>query len=654
MGNQKNIIYSSTEERFRRLFDAQPDCVFHISGDGIFLDVNKMVTQILGYRREELIGKSLRILVPDEAINDSINKIQQLKQGKTFASYRKNFIAKDGESIPFDVTVSATIDAEGELIIQSIARDLQSQLETEKKLMHSRNLLNTLVESAVDAIWMKDRNLRFTLINSYGANIMGLTPQQIIGRKGSEVLSKELYEPNEEEDRQLLKFGKTMTNEYTFKVAGENRIFHTVKAPLRDAKGRITGLIAIARDMTQEHSLTQQLLQAQKMEAIGSLAGGIAHDFNNVLTGIIGNLSLGLIKLDEGDDIREYLTLAHDAANDATQLIRQLLQITRREPASKSSVNLETMVDELFSLLKSTFDKRINLQKNIPADLWPIDADHSQVNQILMNLCVNARDGLHERYGPTFQNAPGNPWLALSAENATLTETAVHGMRNAKPGQYVCITVSDNGIGIDKQTIERAFEPFFTTKPKESGTGLGLSMVYWIVANHGGWVSIESEPGIGTDIIIYFPRAGKIEAKKADVIMLPKPATLGQCTVLVVEDEENIRKLLRHVLSMSDFIIYEAANGLDAWQMIKEKADELDLIVLDLIMPEMSGQEVLANMQRDGLDIPTLVCSGYPGDINKEGLDKLGAHYFLSKPFTPIQFLKKVYNILENRPPSAS
>ncbi|HPQ68190.1 MAG TPA: PAS domain S-box protein [bacterium] len=654
MGDHKKILSSSTEERFRRLFDAQTDCVFHISGDGHFLDVNKTVTEILGYRREELIGKSLRMLVPDESIEDSFEKIRQLQLGSKIENYRKNFIAKDGESIPFEITVSGSLSEEGELIVQSIARDLREQLETEKKLLHSQNLLNTLVESAVDAIWMKDRNLRFTLVNSYFANILGMSPQQIIGRKGEEVLPKELYEANEEEDRQLLKYGKTMTNEYRMKIAGEERVFHTVKAPLRNADGRITGLIAIARDMTQEHTLTQQLLQAQKMEAIGSLAGGIAHDFNNVLTSIIGNLSLGLLKLDEGDDIREYLTLAHDAANDATRLIRQLLQITRREPASKSSIHLESLVDELFALLQSTFDKRISLQKDIPADLWPINGDRSQINQILMNLCVNARDGLYERYGATFQNAPGNPWLSMNAENVTLSETAARGMRNAKPGQYVCITVSDNGVGMNKQTMERVFEPFFTTKPKESGTGLGLSMVYWIVANHGGWVSIESEPGIGTDIIIYFPRAEKAEERKTDVMTLPKPAAIGHCTVLIVEDEENVRKLLHRILATSDFTIYEAANGLDAMQMIRDKAGELNLIVLDLIMPEMSGQEVLYNMRRDGLNIPTLVCSGYPGEINKEGLEELGAQYFLSKPFTPVQFLRKVYDILESCVSSAT
>jgi len=637
---------TSAEERFRLLFNAQSDCVFHIAGNGMFLDVNKTACKVLGYSREELLSASLDLLVPGDSLQDSYEKIRQLRRGEQIPAYRKRFRTKDGRLIPFEVNVSATVDDNGNLIIQSICRDLRRELATERRLKSTEYLLQTLVESAVDAIWVKDVDGRFTLINPAMVNFFQMSAEQILGRTVAEIFPPDQALRSKREDNQVLLEGKTVAVENPIQFGDRNILLHMVKAPLRDADGRIIGMLGIGRDMTKERMLTRQLQQAQKLEAIGSLAGGISHDFNNLLTGIIGNLSLGMDKLPQNDDVMPFFHAAFNAAESASRLTRQLLQISRRQPTHKITLNLGDVVQEVLNLLRSTFDRRIKLEQHIQKDLWQVMADKTQIQQVLMNLCLNARDALAERYGSEKSPKEGMPWCQISAENIEINDRLTLRWGQLKPGRYIRFTVSDNGTGIAPDVIDRIYEPFFTTKPKGKGTGLGVPMVYSIVANHGGWMTVESELGIGTDVIVYFPQDSQPATVSAEPqLSLANIAGDGK-TVLLVEDENTIRDLLKRLLTDTGYQVHEATNGAEGYAKLRELFPNVDLIVLDLIMPVMSGQEFLRSMQEEGLNVPVLVCSGYTGELTKNDLLELGAQDFLDKPFTPIQFLHKIGELL--------
>ncbi len=645
MSDAKKPVNSPIEERFRRLFDAQPDASFHISGDGVLLDMNQRAAEILGYTREEMIGQPLALVVPAESLNDSHQKIAGLKAGRAYPSYRKSFRAKNGRLIPFEITLVSTVAANGEIIIQSICRDLRMQLETERQLQSSEDRFRALVESAVDAIWTKDIDGRFTLVNEAMLHKLSLRREQVIGLTAAEVFAPETALEIMRTDRQSIDEGKTIRVEHHMIFNNRTYIIQVVKAPLRDAEGHIVGLVGIDRDVTDERNLGDQLLQAQKMEVVSAMAGGIAHDFNNLLTSIIGNLSLSQLKLEQGEDAASLVQLALDAADQAAKLTRQLLQISRRQPTKVSAANLREVIGEVLALLRSTFDRRIQLMDNLSDDLWPVRADANQIHQIIMNLCLNSRDALQERHGADYRSSKGHPWLQITAENVVVLEAETTGAGPARPGSYVRLTISDNGIGMDRATMARIFEPFFTTKPKDKGTGLGLAMVYTIVTSHGGWINVESEPGIGADMVIHLPKAD--EAPAEHEVRPPAPAVQAiSGRILVVEDDSPIRQLIHEVLAQRGFAVQEAKDGLEAWALLKRDDPPFDLVILDLIMPELSGYEVLQRMHRKGLQLPVIVCSGFPGDISESELHELGVRLFLAKPFDLNVFIQSVYDVL--------
>lgn len=643
---QKTDFRSRVEARFQRLFDAQPNAVFHISGEGVFLDVNKKACELLGYEKSELVGARLEKLVPSEILDDSYDRIMGLKEHKTFPPYRKHFRAKDGSEIPFEITVFSSVDENGELIIQSVCRDLRAELETERQLRTSEDRFRTLIDSAVDSIWTKDQDGHYTLVNQAMLTKLGKQKEDMIGLTAAEVHPQATALEIAHTDGQVLKEGKTIRVEHKMVQEGLPRTIQVVKAPIRDADGNTIGLVGIDRDITEERSLGEKLLQAQKMEAISSLASGLAHDFNNLLTGIIGNLSLALLKQEDAEDATTTIKLALDAAENAAKLTKQLLQISRKYPANAASAHLGEVIEDVVSLLSSTIDRRIKLQHEIPDDIWPAFADRNQIHQVLMNLCVNARDALEERYGPNYESTYAHPWCLITAENVELSREQVFRLTQGRPGKFVRLTISDNGIGMSKETVNRAFDPFYTTKPRGKGTGLGLAMVYWIVTNHNGWISIESELGIGTDIIIYLPKAEEEQKEGKKPLLVTPPEKIGEKKVLVVEDEQSVRDLLRRVLLDTGFQVEEAANGLDAWSRLKSKNKHYDLVILDMVMPEMSGHQLLQLMNRKELNIPVVVCSGYPGELTAIEMKDLGVIQFLEKPFTPERFLQVIFEAL--------
>jgi signal transduction histidine kinase len=374
------------------------------------------------------------------------------------------------------------------------------------------------------------------------------------------------------------------------------------------------------QDRMDELKRTQaQLLQAQKMEAIGQLAGGITHDFNNLLTPIGGFAELLLGKAPEGSKQHEYLRQIKIATERAAALTGQLRLFTRQEKGERRSVQLNSVVEETRDLLKRSIPKDIPIELRLEPELWVVEADPSQMSQVLMNLCVNARDAM-----------PDGGTLTLETRNVTLDEERAQAILEARPGRYVCFSVSDTGCGMRPEVQARLFEPFFTTKEVSQGTGLGLSVVYGVVKRHNGFINVYSEEGRGSTFHVYLPAIGwAVAEREVERLKLP----VGTETILLVDDEEMVRELGQHVLELCGYTVLMAEDGLQALEVYQAYQGEVGLVVLDVIMPQMGGRECLQRLLEIDLQVKVLISTGYTADNSAQELVAEGALGVVEKPF---------------------
>ncbi len=395
-----------------------------------------------------------------------------------------------------------------------------------------------------------------------------------------------------------------------------------------DEHGKVVGVASMVQDITQRRDLERQLLQAQKMEAVGTLAGGIAHDFNNLLTTILGNVTVARMQLGPSNSASRRLADAETAADRASELTQQLLRFGRKSPAEMEPVDLRARLREIVDLIGYGLDPRIQFKSDIAENLWLTEADAGQIGQVVMNLCVNARDALEQ--GGT---------IRLSAVNRTVDSEFCKSRTWARPGDYVEITVSDNGPGIDDEIRTRIFEPFFTTKPVGKGSGLGLATAYGIIKNHGGGLELQSSAGEGAVFQVYLRRvAAVLNEGAADE---PVVINAGAETVLVADDDPNIRRLASEILRSHGRRVLEAADGQEAVDQFGANPDQVDLVILDLTMPRKSGREAFEEIRRIRPNQRVIISSGYSSDGVPPGTD------FLPKPYKARQLLEAVQSTLE-------
>ncbi|MEI6704744.1 MAG: ATP-binding protein, partial [Deltaproteobacteria bacterium] len=396
-------------------------------------------------------------------------------------------------------------------------------------------------------------------------------------------------------------------------------------------------LLSIALDITEQHKAEQQLQQAQKMESIGSLAGGVAHDFNNLLTVITGHTYLGLMELDANHPTCDHLSEIKKAAERSADLTRQLLAFARKQTISPKIIDLNEGIDGMLKMLRRLIGENIHLAWLPAPDLWRIKADPSQIDQILANLCVNARDAIK-----------GTGRITIETRNNTLDSNYCERNPEAVPGDYVHLSVSDDGSGMDKETMARVFEPFFTTKGVGEGTGLGLATVYGIVKQNNGFITIYSEPGKGTTFTIHLPRLEeKSQKSQAEVKAAPLPK--GQETILLVEDEPGILQITSLLLGKQGYTLLTAGTPGEAMRLAQEHVGEINLLITDVIMPEMNGKDLANRLQSLNPHLKCLYMSGYTSDIiAQHGVLDEGV-YFIQKPFSLPDLSTKVREVLDNK-----
>jgi PAS domain S-box-containing protein len=508
--------------------------------------------------------------------------------------------------------------------------------QSEQALRASEACYRSLIENLEQCIFLKDTEFRFVTVNPPFCQAVGREAEEIVGHTDFDFYPPELARKFREDDRQVLQ-GRRLETEEESMIGGQRRIVRVVKTPVREEQGRIVGVLGIFWDITEQRCLEAQLRQAQKMEAIGQLAGGVAHDFNNLLTAILGNLSLLADHVGPDPAAQDMLRAGEAAALRAANLTSQLLGFARRALLRPEATNLNILIDEVVGLLRHTIDPRIIIEVRHDPNLWPVLADAGHVSQVLMNLCLNSRDAM-----------PAGGHLLIETANAVLRPEKVRHQLEAHSGDVVCLRVSDTGLGMTEEVRAHLFEPFFTTKGQGKGTGLGLATVFGIVKQHHGWIECTSQPREGTVFSIYLPRFHLPRPQNAESDpMRPESGQLkGTETILFVDDEPILRNLGRTILQQHGYRVLVAEDGIEAIELFQREQGKIDLVILDLTMPRLSGRDTLRELRLLDTEVRVLFASGFSHEqLSIEEQEQTVG--FVAKPYRPRELVSLVRQTLD-------
>jgi two-component system cell cycle sensor histidine kinase/response regulator CckA len=627
---QKTLLESQSETSI--------DGILVVSDDREVLSFNQRFVELWGVSEEILRSGS------DERALQSV--IEKLKEPAEFLSgidylyqhpeekSRDEIQLSDGRT--FDRYSAPIKSAEDEYYGRVwFFRDITERKRADDALRESEERYRDLVENAHDIIYTHDLEGNYTSINKAGERITGYTREECLALNLAATVAPEDLPKTREMLRRKIVGEKVTAYDMVIIAKDGHRVAVEANTKLVYQDGVPVGVQGIARDVTERKQLEEQLRQSQKMEAIGQLAGGVAHDFNNLLTAINGYSSLALQRLEDGHPIRSYLEEVKKAGDRATNLTRQLLAFGRKQILQPLAINLNGVVADMNKMLRHLIGEDIVLTAKLDAGVGKVMADPSQIEQVLVNLIVNARDAM-----------PRGGNLTIETRNVELDEQYGSKHVGVAPGKYVLLAVSDTGEGMSEEVRHRVFEPFFTTKEKGKGTGLGLSTVYGIVKQSGGNVWIYSEPGRGTTFKVYLPQAESEKLELGEKVVEAAPCG-GSETILLVEDEEVVRGLARRILEQAGYSVVEASKGDEALRFCAEHAAEVDLLLTDVVMPEMSGKELADRLKPKYPELKMLFMSGYTDEaiVHHGVLDS--SVEFIQKPFTPAALVTKVREVLD-------
>jgi PAS domain S-box-containing protein len=629
---QRDRLLMQAHARNELILNTTIDGVTLEDADGRILDANPASCRLLGYTREEMLGLGLADLDVGRGPEEMAALLGGIREGR-LNRFDSRLRTKHGEIL--DVEVSAAVVPPEYLRILTALKDVTERRKALEALSENRRLLQSVIDASTAVIYVKDLEGRYLLINNQFERLFHVDKSEILGKSDYDIFSKEASELFSINDRKALAAGRAVEFEETARGVEGPREYISIKAPLFDISGRPYATCGISTDITDRKRVEDQLRQSQKMEAIGRLAGGIAHDFNNLLTAINGYSTLALQGMDPSHPLHDFLREILKAGERAAGLTRQLLAYSRKQSMEPKPVNLNTIVSDMERMLKRLIGEDVDLATRLAPDIGQVMADRSQVEQVLLNLVLNARDAM-----------PRGGKLTLETRRTVLDAAYVGTHLETSPGPHVLLAVSDTGIGMPPEVQARIFEPFFTTKEVGKGTGLGLSVVYGIVKQSGGSISVYSEPGMGTTFRIYFPEIPQAqEAQEAEA--KPKETYRGSGTLLLVEDDESVRQFTRRILESLGYFVLEAANGLQALEALKTHAGSVRLVITDVVMPQMGGIALSERIRASSPAPPILFVSGYSEYAVAHNGTGLHGEHFLQKPFNPQDLAMKVHEILQ-------
>ncbi len=493
-------------------------------------------------------------------------------------------------------------------------------------------------EGSEDLIFAVDRQYVYLVVNGAFLKYWCRPRNQVIGRTIAEVIGEDLFESKVKPNIDRCLQGKSVRGdlEIEYPKLGKRHMRFSY-FPTKSGDEGITGLVAIVRDITERKRLEDQLRQTAKMEAIGQLAGGVAHDFNNLLTIITGYTELLLHHLDESFLYRKDLEEIKKAGDQATSLVRRLLAFSRRQVLQPKVLDLNIVISGTAKMLRRLIGEDIELETFLATQLAPVKVDPTQIEQIIINLVVNARDAM-----------PQGGKLTLRTENVTLDEDFCRWIPELRPGRFVCLSIEDTGVGMDKEIIQHIFEPFFTTKEPGVGTGLGLSVVYGIVKQHEGWIDVSSKPGQGSTFKVYLPAFSvKLEDKTEERISLQEFQGRGE-RILLVEDEKGVLEFTKRVLGENGYIVSSATNAKEALDIFEKEKGRFHLVLSDVVLPDKSGLELVDELLKKNPELRILLCSGYTGKKSQWSIIRERGFRFLQKPYALADLLRAIRNAIQS------
>jgi len=621
------------KQEWEKTVDAIDDIITIQDVEMRIIRANRAAHHLFGYEFGELIGKQCFRAFYNlaEPCNDC-PVIQTHMDGKINRHYKYNEQNKKS----FDISGSPVFDENGKLsMVVHVARDITATIKQEEE----RKRLSTAIEQAPDIVIITDRNGTIQYVNPAFTSTTGYSREEALGQNMS-ILKSGIHEQTFYQDMWAHILAGNVWKGKFYNKRKDGTVYSELStiSPIFNSTHHISSFVTVKRDISREESLERQLQQSVKLEAVGTLAGGIAHDFNNILSLILGYAQ---IAKGHAKDLLPALSAIDQillAGERATDLVKQILTFSRKGDSTNQFkvFKIQYIIKEVLKMIRSSLPSTIQLVQDIDSNCKAILADPSQIHQVVMNLCTNARQAIGDEYGEISVHLHEKEITAQDHQTAA---------SHIKFGCYACLEITDNGCGMDERTQSRIFDPFFTTKPKEHGTGLGLSVVHGIVEKHGGIINVSSTIGQGTSFQLLFPT---IEAEeKRDVI--PEKTDLGGTErIVLVDDEQQLIGFLQHALEKLGYQVISFCNSIDAVQYFRGNSDEFDLVITDMTMPNMTGTELARELLSIRPDVPVIMMSGYSESATREKALRIGIKEFLNKPFKKDALARTLRKVLDN------
>jgi len=637
LSKQRSTDHSNYHEEALSLLaaivESSDDGIIGKALDGTITSWNSGAEAIYGYRADEVKGRPISILMPPDRADEMPQILERIRRGERIRHYETVRVTKDGREINVSLTISPIKGAAGTIIgASTIAREITAHKKEEEQLREQAALL----DHAQDAIIVRDLEGRVLYWNKSAERISGWSANEALGKDICELLYKDNLSHYAAAMGALTEKGEWVGELRQRTKDGGEIIAECHWTLVPGDTGKPVSVFAINTDITEKKKLEAQFLRAQRMESVGTLASGIAHNLGNLLSPIL--LSVQLLKRKFTDEESQHmLAILQINAERAGEMIRQVLEFARGIQGERIELQPTHVMKEVASILESTLPKSIDVGVSISGDLLPVVGDANQLHQVLMNLCINARDAM-----------PEGGSLTIGAENTYIDENYARMQLEAKPGQYVVISVADTGVGIPADVLGRIFEPFFTTKEQGKGTGLGLPSIRAIVKGHDGFINVYSEVGKGTEFRIYIPAATTPEAKSVEGGQPAAPVGHGEL-ILVVDDELPILEVARKTLEENGYKVLIASDGAEGLAQYAENRKEVDAVLIDMVMPYLDGAATIRALRKLNPDVKIIATSGLAANDKLFEDADVGVRTFLSKPYSAEKLLRALSEILAAR-----